>query len=308
MTRLSAWVLHPYVLLTLTMAIGSANVVAGRAVAGEVPPLTLSFWRWFAALVAILPFAAASLWRHRFLFWRHRWLLLGISAVGIAAFNSFLYLGLQTTTALNGSLILAIIPVATVALTWLLFRERIGLRVAAGMVSALVGVAAIILRGEPALLLSLTFNPGDLLVLAAVLCWAVYSIMLGRLPPGVPQIPLMLATAFLGWVLLIPFYAWDLAAGRMMEVTPKTVLVILYVGIFSSAIAYLTFAKGVSLVGASVAAQFTYLNPLFGGIWAIVLLAESLESYHVLGGLLIFVGIYLSTSGTAGRRRQSKHE
>lgn len=306
MTRLSAWVLHPYVLLTLTMAIGSANVVAGRAVVGEVPPLTLSFWRWFAAVVAILPFAIRPLWRHRYLFWRHRGLLLGIGAAGIAAFNSLLYLGLQTTTALNGSLILAIIPVSTVALTWMLFRERIGLGVALGMLAALVGVAAIILRGDPALLLSLSFNRGDLLVLVAVLCWAVYSILLGRLPAGVPAIPLMLATAFVGWVLLMPFYAWDLVAGRAMAVTPKTVMVILYVGVFSSAIAYLTFAKGVALVGASVAAQFTYLNPLFGGIWAIVLLGEALEAYHILGGALIFLGIYLSTSRAAVRRQAVK--
>lgn len=303
MTRLSSWFLNPYVLLTFTMAVGSANLVAGRGVVGEVPPLTLSFWRWFTAVVVILPFAGTSLWRHRRLFLRHRWLLLTIGAVGIAAFNSLLYVGLQTTTALNGSLILAVIPVATVALTWLLFRERIGLRIILGMVAALVGVAAIILRGQPGLLFSLTLNRGDLFVLGAVLCWAVYSILLTRLPAGMPQLPLMLVTAFLGWLLLIPFFAWDLAAGRHMVVTPSSIFAILYVGIFSSAIAYLTFAKGVAMVGANVASQFTYLNPVFGGVWAILLLGEALEPYHLGGGALIFLGIFLSTRSTAVRRR-----
>ena len=184
MKRVIAWVLNPCILLTLTMVVGSANLVAGRGVVGDVPPLTLSFWRWFTAVVVVLPFGIRPLIAQRGLLLQHWRLLLCISAIGIAAFNSFLYLGLQTTTALNGSLILAAIPVITVALAWIVFREQIGWRIATGMVSALVGVTIIILQGEPALLLDLAFNRGDILVLVAVLCWAVYSILLGRRSDG----------------------------------------------------------------------------------------------------------------------------
>jgi drug/metabolite transporter (DMT)-like permease len=296
MKRVIAWALNPYVLLTLTMAVGSANLVAGRGVVGEVPPLTLSFWRWFTAVMVVLPFGIRPLIAQRQLFLRHWRLLLFISAVGIAAFNSFLYLGLQTTTALNGSLILAAIPVCTVAIAWIVFREHIGWPIALGMIAALLGVGTIILQGRPALLLDLAFNRGDILVLAAVLCWAVYSILLGRLPPGVPPMALMLVTAFLGWAMLIPFYVWDLAAGRHMVVTPAALVAIAYVGIFASVIGYAAFAKGVALLGANIASQFTYLNPLFGGAWAILLLGEELRTYHIAGGLLIFLGIYLATS------------
>ena len=304
MKRVIAWVLNPCILLTLTMVVGSANLVAGRGVVGDVPPLTLSFWRWFTAVVVVLPFGIRPLIAQRGLLLQHWRLLLCISAIGIAAFNSFLYLGLQTTTALNGSLILAAIPVITVALAWIVFREKIGWRIATGMVSALVGVTIIILQGEPALLLDLAFNRGDILVLVAVLCWAVYSILLGRLPSGIQPMALMLITAFLGWVLLIPFYGWDLAAGRTMVLTTNTLFAILYVGIFASVIGYAAFAKGVAMVGANVAAQFTYLNPLFGGAWAILLLGEELRTYHIAGAVLIFLGIYLATSGGGVRVRK----
>lgn len=288
--------LNPYVLLTLVMLAGAGNTVVARATVGELPPLALSFWRWVTALVILLPIGTRVMLQQRHVLMAQWRIVLALGAIAVAAFNSLIYLGVQHTTALNASLVLSVIPVVTVAASWILLRERAGLRMVIGLVAGLIGVLVIIARGDIGLLATLDFNSGDLLVFASVFCWAAYSILLGRLPSGIRPEGLLLAMVIVGVVLLAPFYLWEVAAGGRMILSAPNLLGIFYMGAFSSVFSYILWNRCVGIVGANVASQFTYLNPAFGGSLAILLLGESLRPYHA-GVLLIFLGIYLATTG-----------
>jgi len=292
---LIAFLVNPYVILTLVMLAGAGNAVVARATVGELPPFSLSFWRWITALIILLPIGARALFLQRRLLMAQWQIVVTLGAIAVAAFNTLIYLGVQHTTALNASLILSVIPVVTVAMSWLLLRERAGTRMIMGLVAGLIGVFVIIGRGDLDLLRTLNFNGGDLLVFASIFCWAGYSILLGRLPREIRPEGLLLAMVIIGVVLVAPFYAWEATTGARTVVSAPNVFGVLYLGAFSSVFAYIFWNYGVSKVGANVASQFTYLNPAFGGSLAILLLGESLQFYHA-GVLLIFIGIYLSTT------------
>src|SRR5690606_20449720 len=109
--------------LLLSSLLWAGNALVGRAIAGEIPPISLSFWRWVVALCILLPFVARTLWRHRPTLRNAGWRLLVIAALGIAAYNSLLYTAATSTTAINITLLNTCIPLATFLFAGLLLKE-----------------------------------------------------------------------------------------------------------------------------------------------------------------------------------------
>ena len=292
--------ISPYVLLTLTMLFWGGNTVFARGIADQVPPMNLSFWRWTIAFVVLLPFGLRPMWEQRTLYLRHWKIVTLLAILSVTMFNSFLYHAVQYTPALNAILVTSVIPAATVLASWLLFRERIGWRMAAGSLVAFAGVLAIIAKGDFRALFDLAFNRGDLFALASVVVWALYVALFRKLPNEVHPVGFMQAITIIGLVFIVPFYGRELVAGDVLVISTGAILGILYVGVFASVLAFTFFNKGVVAVGGSRATQFNYLTPVFGGAMAIVFLGESLEWFHALGVALIFPGIYLATKRGAG--------
>ena len=113
---LPAWHPSPYLLLVLTTLFWSGNFVLGRGVHTVFTPFTLSFWRWAVALAILLPFVWTSLCGQAPLLRRHWAILLLLSILGVVNFNTFVYIGLQTTTATNAVIMLSITPVLILSL------------------------------------------------------------------------------------------------------------------------------------------------------------------------------------------------
>ncbi len=284
--------MSPYLLLTLTALFWSGNFVLARAVHAEIPPLALSFWRWLLALLILLPLAGPRLWRQ----WpiaRAAWRpLLLLAAFGVAAFNSFVYLGLQHTTATNAVLLQSAIPVLIIALSWLFLGQRLAALQFLGLLVSLLGVGVIVFHGDLQRLQLLGFNRGDLLVMAAVISWAVYSVLLRYRPAELSALAFLLAIVALGVLLISPFYLWELAAGKGFALTLPNLLSVGYVGIFPSVLAYIFWNYGVDRVGASKAGLFIHLMPVFGILLSVVFLGERIRFFHFVGIVLIFLGIY----------------
>jgi drug/metabolite transporter (DMT)-like permease len=285
----------PSLLLVLTTLFWSGNFVLGRAVREVFSPLTLSFWRWATALVLLLPFALPPLRAHGPVLRRHWKSLTLLSVLGVVNFNTFAYLGLQSTMATNAVLMLSITPVVIVALSFLLLRQRISGRQALGIAISLLGVLVIVARGDWHTLLGLRLNPGDLWVLAAVLSWALYSVCLRWRPADLPPLAFLAATMGIGVPLLLPLYLWDVARGATLIIGPVTLASIAYVAIFPSILAYVFWNRAVAELGANRAGQFLHLMPAFGAIQSMIFLGERLYSFHIAGITLIAVGIYLAT-------------
>src|SRR5512138_944015 len=180
--------------LAVASLLWSGNFVIGRAVAGRVPPVALAFWRWAVALAVLLPFtfralrAAAPALRRS---WR---ILVPLGILGVGNFNLLVYVGLTETTATNALLLNSACPAFILAISFAAGLGRASPRQPPGIALSLAGVVAIVTRGAPGTLLSVSFARGDLWVLAAVLSWAAYTLLLDRRPPGLDPIALLAAT------------------------------------------------------------------------------------------------------------------
>ncbi len=284
----------PYLLLPLAPLLWSGNFIVGRAVRAELPPLGLAFWRWCLSAIIVLTVARPHLTRDWPVIRTHWKILALLSICGIAAFNTLVYTGLQFTSAINGVLLQSAMPVCIVVISYLLFRDTITLLQTAGILVSLVGAVVIITQGDFAVFTQFALNIGDLLIIIAVLSYAVYSALLRKRPPLHP-LSFLAVTFTLGALILLPFYAWEHLFRQAMPVTRLTLLAVGYVAIFPSIVAYLCYNRGVELLGANRAGLFIHLMPVFGSLMAIVFLGETFRWFHALGIVLIITGIVLTT-------------
>lgn len=295
---------HPYLLLALTVLFWSGNMVLGRAIRDQVPPLALAFWRWAIALALVLPLALPHL-RTQWPLLRRGWkpvVVLGL--LGVGGYNTLAYVALNYTAATNALLLNSFIPIATIALSWAFLKKHLGSIEWLGVLLSLSGVTIIVCRGDLQTLASLSLNVGDLWMLAAVFTWALYTIGLQWRPVGVDPMLLLAAFIVIGLLALAPLYAWEIAHGRSIQISASSLAGIAYTGIFPGFLGYVFYNRAVGEVGASKASLFIHLMPVFGTLLAALFLSEIPHSYHYLGIVLIFTGIYLTTAAP-GQKKSS---
>lgn len=286
---------NPYLLLTLTALFWSGNMVLGRGIRGDIPPLAFAFWRWVIAFALVLPLALPHL-KAQWPLLRRGWkALVVLGLLGVGGYNTFAYVALQDTTATNASLLNSFIPIATIAIAWAFLGKRLRRPEAIGVLVSLTGALTIVARGDPAVLARLNLNTGDLWMLVAVLDWAVYTVCLAGRPAGVHPMLMLGATIAVGLVALAPAWAWELAQGRTMHVHAGSLAALAYVGVLPSFVGYIFYNKGVAEVGPGPASLFIHLMPVFGTLLSALFLGEMPAWYHYAGIALIFSGIALTT-------------
>lgn len=288
-----------YLLLILTVLFWSGNFILGRGVHELIGPVNLAFWRWVGALVVILPFTAAGLWRQRYLLLRHWKALTLLSLLSVTCFSMFIYMALDATTVVNTVLVNSFTPILIVCISWIGFREAITPRQAVGVFLSLIGLLWILSRGELTALLAIRFSTGDLWTLAAASSWAIYSVMLRKRPPELDQLTFLAALILLGNLLLLPFVVLEsLYHGFTFPSTPSLMGGVFYLAVFPSLLSYFFWNRGVSEVGANRAGVFVHLMPVFSIVMAFFFFGERLHPYHLSGISLIFLGIFLTTYRT----------
>ena len=270
----------------------SGNFIAGRALREDIDPVALNLLRWGLCLVLFLPIVGAKLVRHRRVVLREWRLVLGLGATGVAAFHTLTYQALSHTTAVNALLILALAPAAIMAGARLTGDSRPGAVQWAGCLVSLAGAAVLVTRADPSRLHTVGVNPGDLWMLAAVLVWTAYSLLLRRRPSHLPQDVTLAASIVVALALLTPVFLVT-GASLPRAPDPDTAAAILYIAVFASLVAFLLWSYGVNAIGAARAGQFVYLMPVFGPVLAVVILEETLGSAQIAGGLCVLAGIIL---------------
>ncbi|WLD58282.1 DMT family transporter [Salinispirillum sp. LH 10-3-1] len=284
-------------LLAATTLFWGGNFVLGRAVSAEIPPIALAWWRWVLAMAVILPFAAKGLWQVRAVLRREWRYLLLVSVLSVSVFNTFVYLGLQTSPATNALLLLSSGPVMILGFSWWLFSERINAQQVFGITLSLVGVIIIVTEGNPLALDALfAGGAGNLWILSAVIAWALYSVLLRKRPAEISGTVFFALTAVVGWLCLTPFFLFEhFVQGRVMVFNTTAALSIGYVGFFASVLAFLFWNRGIQMLGANRASNSIHLIPVWGLLLASVLLGERLLTFHWLGMGLIIAGILLAS-------------
>ncbi len=295
MTKKHNFLTNPYLLLTLTVLFWSGNMVLGRGIRGDVPPMALAFWRWAIAFLLVLPLALPhfkSQWPLLLKGWKPVFIL---GLLGVGGYNTFAYVALQYTAATNAVLLNSFIPIATIAISWAFLGKHLRRLEAIGVLISLCGALTIIARGDLHVLAHLNLNIGDVWMLGAVLVWSIYTVGLAWRPSGVDPMLMLAAMTAVGLAALAPAYAWEMLGGRHINVNLGSLASLAYVGIFPSFLGYIFYNRGVAEVGANKASLFIHLMPVFGTLLSAIFLGETPLWYHYLGIVLIFTGIGLTT-------------
>lgn len=282
-------------MLVACALVWGSNVVVGRAVHAELPPVGLAFWRNAVAFLALLPFTWRGLASQRAALWRGRRVILAAGIVGTALFNYLIYRALHSTTAISAGLMMSLTPVAVPALAFVLLRDRLTLRQGIGIAVSLAGVAAIIARGDLSHLTAGSFNAGDLMMIAAMLCWSFYSVVIKRKPADLGPFVFLAAVLACAVPVLLPFYVWESLSGAPMPATPTAFAAGLYLGLVPTMLALLLFNYAVQIIGPIRTGPYAHLVPVFAALLAILFLGERLAAFHFIGAAFIAAGLYLAT-------------
>jgi drug/metabolite transporter (DMT)-like permease len=282
----------PYLVLALAPLCWAANIVLARGVAELIPPAAFAFWRWSLAALLVILFARRHLAADREALARGWKRLLLLAVLGISSFNALLYTAVHTTTAINGALIQTSMPAVIAVLTLGLYRERLTLRQTAGIGLCIAGAGLVVLRGELRTLATMGVATGDLLMVAAVICYGLYSVLLRR-RPAIHPLSFLAATFALGAAGLLPAYLVELAFAGGFALTGEVALSVVFVAIFPSIVAYFCWNRGVDRVGPNRAGLFINLIPVFASLLSTWLLGESVRGFHIAGMALIAGGMAL---------------
>ena len=286
--------------LSLATLLWAGNAITGRVLVGSISPITLSAVRWGLAALLLLPLGwrilkpGSALWQNK-----SRFLVLGM--LGVGSYNVLLYLALQTSTAINVTLIGASMPIWMLLIGAAFYQVRPTLLQLLGAIVSLVGVTVVLTRGEPASLLSMEVVMGDLFIMLATILWALYSWMISR--PGKsterqwPWAEFLMAQVFIGFLWTMLFEGAEIATGHaFIDLNYWTGALILFVAIGPSLIAYRCWGLGVNGAGPTVAAFFANLIPLFTALLSAAILGDPPQLFHGLAFLLIVVGILVSSA------------
>lgn len=289
----AAVLLNPWVLLALAGLFWSGNHIAARAGAGHVPPMALASLRWLLAAAILWPFVRNHVRRDMPAVLRGWKPIVGLSVIGGAIFSALQYTALQYTTALNGSIFNSFAPAIIVLVGAVLFRDRLRPVNLAGIAVSFAGVIVIVSRGDLAVLQTISFNYGDVLLLLNMAVWAVYSTSL-RMRPQVHPLTFTFFLVLVAGVTLLPFWIWEHVHGYQMQATGLTLTVLLYVTIFPGILSYLCWNRGIEAVGSARGGVFLHLIPFYGAVLATLILGEKLMGFHIAGCALIIAGVWFA--------------
>lgn len=292
-----------YLFAMLPPLFWAGNFLVARMFHEVIPPFQMSFWRWLMALLIILPFTSRALSANIGTIRQELGFLVFLGAIGVAAFNCFIYAALQHTTVVNASLINSLMPVATFLFALVFIGDRLSPRQMLGVLICVAGAMFIIARGEIGLLTSLSFNAGDMLVLFGLTFWALYTVMIRWRKTVLPPMVFLTVTIAFGVLCHLPFVAWEYAGQGGFPPSAGNLAALLYLAIFPSLLAYIFWNRAVTALGPGRTGLFMYLMPIFSTLLAVLLLGEEFRFFHLAGMALIFLGIALVTRPPAAKSK-----
>lgn len=282
-------------LIWITPAFWAVNYVVARAAPGVIAPHLLALGRWALAGVLLVFMARAELWRERrsiLAVW-HEYVVLG--TLGMLICGAWVYLGAQTTGAMNIALIYSASPVliAMGAVAWL--GERFAPRQALGVVVALAGVMHVIVKGQWLALTNLQWVAGDGWIVLAMVSWALYALLQKKWPSALSSTARLAATCIGGVLVLLPFAVWEAGLGSTPAWSWNATRLCVIAALVPGVGAYWIYGWSQKLLGASRVAVTLYLGPLYAAVVAWGVLNEPLGLHHVVGAALILPGVFLVT-------------
>ena len=272
----------------------ASNLVVARGGVEFVPPISLAFWRWTVVVLILLPFTYLLLIKNSKVIKKEFKKLFFLGAMGCGVCGAFPFLAGETTTVTNMGIIYTSSPIFIILISAIFFNEKVNFIKIIGLVSCLIGVFAIIIKGDLNLLLNLSFTIGDLWMLAASIGWALYSIYLFYWKSELPIFQRFTLVAFFGAVSLFPFYIIEEIAVQRTLFNSQFFLWVVFAAISPGIIAFTLYTQAQKSLGASLTGFTLYIFTIYAAIYGFIFFNEKLESFHYIGTILVFLGVYLA--------------
>jgi drug/metabolite transporter (DMT)-like permease len=272
----------------------ASNLVVARGGVEFVPPISLAFWRWTIVFIILLPFTYFSLKKNFKIIQKEYKKLFFLGAMGCGVCGAFPFLAGQTTTVANMGIIYTSSPIFIILISALFFSEKITLTKVIGLIACLIGVFAIIIKGDLELLINLRFTIGDLWMLAAAIGWALYSIYLFYWKTELEIFQRFTLIALFGAISLLPFYIAEELYFQKTVFNNEFLFWTVFAAISPGIIAFTLYTLAQKQLGASLTGFTLYIFTVYAAIYGYILFDEQLESYHYLGTVLVFFGVYLA--------------
>ena len=284
---------HPYVLIIGTMMLWGGNGAAARLAVEGISPMLLVLLRWLTVCLILVCFRRRELVEHLSVLRAHRLRLAILAFLGLSGFNAVYYLAAFSTSAIDLTLLQSTTPIFVLLGAALVLRLPVKPSQIVGIGISFVAIGLIAAHGDLRRLSDLAFGRGDLLAVLASAMNAAFMLGLRNRPP-VPAFVYFAGLAFAALVEAIPMAIGELAIGRTFWPTPTGWLVALYSALGSSFVGQLAFVRAVELIGPARVSLFNNLLPIFGAIFAVLLVGERIAPYHGIALALALGGIYLA--------------
>ena len=272
----------------------ASNLIVARGGVEHVPPISLAFWRWAVVVLILLPFTYSLIMSNFRIIKKEFKKLFFLGAMGCGVCGAFPFLAGETTTVTNMGIIYTSSPIFIILISAIFFNEKINFIKIIGLISCLIGVFAIIIKGDLNLLFNLNFTIGDLWMLAAAVGWALYSIYLFYWKSELPIFQRFTLVAFFGAISLLPFYIIEEIVFQRTSFNLQFFLWVIFAAISPGIIAFTLYTKAQKNLGASLTGFTLYVFTIYAAVYGFIFFDEKLETFHYIGTVLVFIGVYLA--------------
>ncbi|MGY3571312.1 DMT family transporter [Vibrio paucivorans] len=279
-----------YLLPLFTVMIWGGNSIVNKLAASAIEPSSMSFYRWFVAMLILTPFCLPTFVKQWQVIKPYLSKLAFLAMLGMVLNQSLGYYAGLTTTASNMALITSLVPLLSVFLSVPLLGKRLAPLSIVGGVISLSGLAFMLGKGDVGFFLDKDMTQGDFLTILSASVYALYCVLLKRWKMPLSNWTLIYSQGLFAVAMLIPLW---LSSDTLLP-TQASLPLIAYASILGSIAAPWMWVKAIDLIGADSSAMFMNLLPVFAVTLAAILLGETIHSYHVLGGLMVISGVILS--------------
>ena len=284
-----------YIMLVCATLFWAGNFMVGKyAFLAEIPPLSLVFYRWSLVWIILLPFTYKQIIEYKDTILNNLPLLFFLGFTSVGLFNSFTYLSLIHTQVINASLFNTAIPAIIILLCFLFKIEKTNKFQILGLIISVLGILSIITKLDIKIFLSLNFNKGDIIMIGGVITWGIYSTLLKKKKFTLPLLTLVHVICTFGLICVFPQFFYEFSQGQFIEFNTNLFYILIFLALFPSIGSYYCWAGAVSIIGANRAGIFLSLIPLFSTIMAIAFYKEQFQFFHLIGAILIVLGLFLS--------------
>ena len=284
-----------YIMLVCATLFWSGNFMVGKfAFLENIPPLSLVFYRWSLVWLILLPFTFKEILKHKDTILNNLPILFFLGFTSVGLFNSFTYLSLIHTQVINSTLFNTAIPAVIILLCFLFKIEKTNKFQILGLIISVLGILSIITKLDIKIFLSLNFNKGDIIMIGGVITWGIYSTLLKKKKFTLPLLTLVHVICTFGLICVFPQFFYEFSQGQFIEFNTNLFYILIFLALFPSIGSYYCWAGAVSIIGANRAGIFLSLIPLFSTIMAIAFYKEQFQFFHLIGAILIIIGLFLS--------------